>query len=87
WQQVEERLDTFGPAAQRTLPLRMGVIESVLFSWGTPWIRHVHAEKPETRIRLEFTSSTTTILTKLLRTGELDFVLAALPVGGNGIDT
>ncbi|MEY4575983.1 MAG: hypothetical protein RL701_686, partial [Pseudomonadota bacterium] len=40
WQQVEERLDTFGPAAQRTLPLRMGVIESVLFSWGTPWIRH-----------------------------------------------
>lgn len=63
--------------------LRLGVIESVVHSWLTEWLDHMHTAQPE--FELELTVETTPVLVDQLQRGKLDLAFAALPAGGDGV--
>lgn len=75
----------FGSGAERTMSLRIGVIESVLHSWLIEWLQALRREHPA--LELALTVETTPVLMDQLRRGGADLVLAALPAEGDGVQT
>ena len=65
--------------------LRLGVIESVVHSWLTGWLKHMQASHPD--FELELTVETTPVLIDQLQRGKQDLVFAALPATGEGVRT
>jgi DNA-binding transcriptional LysR family regulator len=82
WHEIETG---FGAVKERAVSLRIGVIESVLHSWLIPWIEQLRAQQPE--LELQLTVETTPVLHELMQRGAVDFVLASLPVGADGVRT
>jgi DNA-binding transcriptional LysR family regulator len=72
-----------GSGGERSLTLRVGVIESVLHSWLIEWLQSLRTELPS--LQLELTVETTPVLTDQMRRGTVDLVLTAWPVDGEGI--
>ena len=69
--------------AQRTVSLRIGVIESVLHSWLIEWVQHMRSASPD--FELELTVETTPVLVDLVKRGALDLAFAALPTLGENL--
>jgi DNA-binding transcriptional LysR family regulator len=72
-----------GASAQRTVSLRIGVIESVLHSWLIEWVQHMRSTTPD--FELELTVETTPVLVDQVRRGTLDLAFAALPTAGENL--
>jgi DNA-binding transcriptional LysR family regulator len=72
-----------GADAQRTVLLRIGVIESVLHSWLIEWVQHMRRTSPD--FELELTVETTPVLIDQVRRGALDLAFAALPTSGENL--
>ncbi len=70
---------------ERTMLLRVGVIESVLHSWLVEWVQALRRERP--LLELELTVETTPVLIDHMRRGTVDLALAALPADGAGVRT
>ena len=75
----------FGSGAERTMQLRIGVIESVLHSWLIEWVQALRAQHPA--LELALTVETTPVLLDQMRRGTADLVLTALPADGDGVRT
>jgi DNA-binding transcriptional LysR family regulator len=69
--------------AQRTVSLRIGVIESVLHSWLIDWVQHMRRTNPD--FALELTVETTPVLVDQVQRGALDLAFAALPTSGENL--
>jgi len=69
--------------AQRTVSLRIGVIESVLHSWLIDWVQHMRSTNPD--FALELTVETTPVLVDQVQRGALDLAFAALPTSGENL--
>ena len=69
--------------APRAVPLRIGVIESVLHSWLIDWVQHMRSAHPD--FELELTVETTPVLVDQVRRGALDLAFAALPTSGENL--
>jgi DNA-binding transcriptional LysR family regulator len=74
-----------GGTAERPMALRIGAIESVLHSWLIEWVQALRREHPA--LELALTVETTPVLVDQMRRGTADLVLAALPAGGDGVQT
>lgn len=72
-----------GEGAQRTVSLRIGVIESVLHSWLIEWVQHMRSTNPD--FSLELAVETTPVLVDQVRRGALDLAFAALPTAGENL--
>ncbi len=72
-----------GANAQRTVSLRIGVIESVLHSWLIEWVQHMRSTTPD--FELELTVETTPVLVDQVKRGALDLAFAALPTAGENL--
>jgi DNA-binding transcriptional LysR family regulator len=72
-----------GADAQRTVSLRIGVIESVLHSWLIEWVQHMRSTRAD--FELELTVETTPVLVDQVRRGALDLAFAALPTSGENL--
>jgi DNA-binding transcriptional LysR family regulator len=68
---------------QRTVSLRIGVIESVLHSWLIDWVQHMRRTNPD--FALELTVETTPVLVDQVQRGALDLAFAALPTSGENL--
>jgi DNA-binding transcriptional LysR family regulator len=77
--------DEFGAGAARSSTLRLGVIESVVHSWLTGWLQHMRQAHPG--LELELTVETMPLLIDQLQRGKLDLIFAALPAGGDGVQS
>jgi DNA-binding transcriptional LysR family regulator len=75
----------FGGASERTITLRIGVIESVLHSWLIDWLQALRQNHPA--LELELTVETTPVLQEQMRRGTVDLILAALPAPGDAVLT
>jgi DNA-binding transcriptional LysR family regulator len=73
------------PRPAAAVPLRVGLIESVLHAWAPEWMRAMHAEDPA--LALELTVETSPLLVDQLVRGALDLVVAALPAAAAGVRT
>ncbi len=74
-----------GAGAARASVLRLGVIESVVHSWLTGWLQHMR--QAHAGLELELTVETTPLLIDQLQRGRLDLIFAALPAGGDGVQS
>ena len=72
-----------GADAQRTVSLRIGVIESVLHSWLIEWVQHMRSTRAD--FELELSVETTPVLVDQVRRGALDLAFAALPTSGENL--
>jgi DNA-binding transcriptional LysR family regulator len=72
-----------GADTQRTVTLRIGVIESVLHSWLIDWVQHMRSNSPD--FELELTVETTPVLLDLVKRGAIDLAFAALPTSGENL--
>jgi DNA-binding transcriptional LysR family regulator len=74
-----------GSPTTRALPLRVGVIESVLHSWLIDWVQALRRQ--QLGLELELTVETTPVLLDHMRRGAADLIIAALPADGDGMRT
>jgi DNA-binding transcriptional LysR family regulator len=72
-----------GSPTTRALPLRVGVIESVLHSWLIDWVQALRGQQPG--LELELTVETTPVLLDHMRRGAADLIIAALPADGDAM--
>lgn len=70
-------------AVERTMSLRLGVIESVLHSWLVEWVQALRLAHPA--LELALTVETSPLLVDQLQRGTADLILAALPATGDGV--
>lgn len=81
--QREIRAELGSTAMVRAAALRVGVNESVLHSWLIDWVQTLRREQPG--LQLELTVETTPVLMDLMRRGNVDLILAALPADGDSV--
>lgn len=78
--QREIKAEMGSGAAQGSVSLRIGTIESVLHSWLIDWVHQMEKGRPD--FELELTVETTPVLVDQINRGALDIVFAALPSVG-----
>ncbi|SHN11932.1 LysR family transcriptional regulator [Rhizobacter sp. OV335] len=81
--EIKAEMGAGADGAQRTVSLRIGVIESVLHSWLIDWVQHMRSTNPD--FALELTVETTPVLVDQVQRGALDLAFAALPTSGENL--
>ena len=81
--EIKAEMGAGAGGAQRTVSLRIGVIESVLHSWLIDWVQHMRSTNPD--FALELTVETTPVLVDQVQRGALDLAFAALPTSGENL--
>ncbi len=72
-----------GTPEPRAMTLRIGGIESVLYTWLIPLVEHLRRTQPH--VEFELTVEMSPVITEQIRRGSLDLAFAAIPVSGEGI--
>lgn len=63
--------------------VRLGIVESVIHTWFTPFIKHLHEAHP--KLEIELTVESTRRLHDLLKRGAIDVILQTDPVIEEGV--
>jgi len=71
-----------GPYALRGT-VRLGIVESIVHTWFTPFVRRLHQRHPE--LEIELTAESTRRLQDLLKQGGVDVALQTDPMVGQGV--